>query len=95
MSLNPGMHEIQVLLMMWKHERNMIEYCLESSIENDETSSKLDRKEQDGETNKKKLKCSKFELLRKGRAPVFWRADYAASVTLPLKYRNVNLRGHF
>jgi hypothetical protein len=42
MSLNPGMHEIQVLLMMWKREWNMIEYCLESSIENDETSSKLD-----------------------------------------------------
>jgi hypothetical protein len=32
----------------------MIQYCLESSIENDETSSKLDRKEQDRETNKKK-----------------------------------------
>jgi len=55
----------------------------------------LDRKEQDGETNKKKLKCSKFELLRKGRAPVFWRADYAACETLPLKYRNVNLWGHY
>jgi len=32
----------------------MIQYCLESSIENDETSLKLDRKEEDGETNKKK-----------------------------------------
>jgi len=32
----------------------MIQYCLERSIENDETSSKLDRKEQDRETNKKK-----------------------------------------
>jgi len=34
--------------------------------------------------------CSKT----KGRAPVFWRADYAASATLPVKYHNVNLRGH-
>jgi hypothetical protein len=63
MSLNPGMHEIQVLLMMWKHERNMIEYCLESSIENDETSSKLDRKDQDGETNKKKIKMFEVRTL--------------------------------
>ena len=38
----------------------MIQYCLESSIENDKTSWKLDRKEQDGETNEKIIK--KFEV---------------------------------
>jgi len=32
----------------------MIQYCLESSIENDETSLKLDIKVLDRETNKKK-----------------------------------------
>ena len=63
----------------------MIQYCLESSIENDETLLKLDRKALNRETNKK-MKMKMFELLTKGRAPVFSGGpDYAACTTLPLR----------
>ena len=50
-------------LKQWKCKRNRIHCCLESSIENDETSLKLDRKEQDGETNEKKIKMFEVRTL--------------------------------
>jgi hypothetical protein len=58
----------------------MIQYCLESSIENDETSLKLDIKVLDRETNKKKKKMFEVRTLEERARASFLEGPWGSLV---------------